>query len=335
MRTLPATTIKIDKLGVWGGILARPCPLLKTIKTMDKQYFSHDLGSRNDPKLVMLRIDKGLEGLGIFWCLIEILYEQDNRLEFKNIKALAYELHVEESLVRSVICDYELFCYDETAFWSNSIERRVSKRNDITEKRRKAGRARTKRSGSEQNSESVEQNENFAQQDKQGVERAESKSESLLSTIYINKEKKDINKKEKETDTHTELRNGVSVSPSDCSVQSSAPDEALVQEFVDLYHKHCPDLPRVEHLTQRVRMGIAHILAIDHHDMAAVAKTLTQIGENKFLNGGGPNGWKASLPWLVEGDRWADIRNGKFEQGAGVPKANSMVYHAKKELKGF
>ena len=44
----------------------------------DAYYFSHDSNARNDIKILRLRRSLGLEGYGIYFCLIEMLREQDD-----------------------------------------------------------------------------------------------------------------------------------------------------------------------------------------------------------------------------------------------------------------
>lgn len=300
---------------------------------MDKQYFSHDFGARRDEKLVNLRADFGWEGYGIYWSLIETLYEHENLYHMKSLKALAFDLRVDIDVLMKIIRDYDLFCYNEESFWCNGIAKRLEKRNAITEKRREAGRSRARKANA---SEDVHIAEQAGNTPSANAGQVQSKCSANEEQIVSNKKK--IKEKENKlcVDTHSAREvSGVSVCPSDC-VENSIDDEAQTQEFIDLYHKHCPDLPRVEHLTPKVSVGIGRILALTNRDLEVVSKVLARVGENKFLNGGGPNGWTASLPWIVQDDHWADIRNGKFEQGAGVaPKTNSMVLHAKKELKGF
>ena len=46
----------------------------------DLQYMTHDLGARNDPKLISLQMAMGGQGLAIFWCLVEMLWENDGYL---------------------------------------------------------------------------------------------------------------------------------------------------------------------------------------------------------------------------------------------------------------
>lgn len=43
----------------------------------DSFYFSHDYNARNDPKILELRSEYGMEGYGIYWCLIETMAEDD------------------------------------------------------------------------------------------------------------------------------------------------------------------------------------------------------------------------------------------------------------------
>ena len=44
----------------------------------ESYYFSHDYGARNDPKILELRAEHGLEGLGLYWCIVETLAEADD-----------------------------------------------------------------------------------------------------------------------------------------------------------------------------------------------------------------------------------------------------------------
>jgi hypothetical protein len=44
----------------------------------DTFYFPHDFNATNDPKLVRLISSCGMEGLGMYWALIEILHQQSD-----------------------------------------------------------------------------------------------------------------------------------------------------------------------------------------------------------------------------------------------------------------
>lgn len=99
-------------------------------------YFSHDFGARNDPKLQGVMMEHGVAGLGIFWCIIEHLYEQGGKMPLHSIKAIAFGLHVDESEVEELIKNFELFKYDDEFFWSESVLSRLKKRDDANESRR-------------------------------------------------------------------------------------------------------------------------------------------------------------------------------------------------------
>lgn len=103
-----------------------------------KEYFSHDYNARNDPKLQEVLCEHGVAGLGVFWAIIESLYEQGGELPLTVCKSIAFALHTESNIVESVVHDFNLFQNDGEKFWSNSVNARLNKRNDITEKRKQA-----------------------------------------------------------------------------------------------------------------------------------------------------------------------------------------------------
>ena len=104
----------------------------------DTFFFSHDFGARNDPKLQNVLMEHGCEGLGVFWCVVEQVYEQGGSLPLSNCKSIAFALHVECSVVESVVNDYALFENDGENFWSVSINNRLNKRAEIAQKRKNA-----------------------------------------------------------------------------------------------------------------------------------------------------------------------------------------------------
>lgn len=108
----------------------------------DTFYFSHDYNARQDPKLQNLMMVHGLAGIGAYWCIIELLYEQNGRLKLDNIKMIAYTLHCKVSLVESLINDFDLFQHDDTYFWSESVCKRTQERFEEIEKRKKGANKR-------------------------------------------------------------------------------------------------------------------------------------------------------------------------------------------------
>lgn len=107
---------------------------------MKDMYFSHDFGARNDPKLIKIQMEMGGQGLAIFWCLVEMLWEQDGYLP-KDYKSIAFCLRwATEEDVRRVVEDFELFDFDGELIWSNSALARKKKIENMAEQRRAAGK---------------------------------------------------------------------------------------------------------------------------------------------------------------------------------------------------
>lgn len=91
----------------------------------DTYYFSHDSNARNDEKILMLRAEHGWEGYGIYWALIEMMFEStDTALYHDKIKGIAFSCNIDITLLQSVIntCIREgLFVSDDDMFWSESF----------------------------------------------------------------------------------------------------------------------------------------------------------------------------------------------------------------------
>lgn len=103
-------------------------------KKKEAYYFSHDYNARNDEKIKDLVMEMGMEGYGIFWAIVEDLYNNANALQ-TNYKRMAYELRCDEEKVRKVVCDFNLFAISDEKFSSNSVKKR------IREKERKSKQA--------------------------------------------------------------------------------------------------------------------------------------------------------------------------------------------------
>ena len=105
-------------------------------------YFSHDYGARNDPKLIKLFMSEGHAGKGIYWDIIEMLYEQGGYLLLSEIPTYAFELRTECDRIANVLRLYDLFENDGEKVWSESVLRRLKLRE---EKSMKAAKSALKR----------------------------------------------------------------------------------------------------------------------------------------------------------------------------------------------
>lgn len=98
-------------------------------------YFPHDYHARHDPKLERLFLKLGYEGIGIYWCLIEMMYEQGGYLNLTDITLYARGDTALSERLASVIKDFGLFKTDDIQFWSESC---ITRLTHTTEKREKA-----------------------------------------------------------------------------------------------------------------------------------------------------------------------------------------------------
>lgn len=104
-------------------------------------YFSHDYYARSDLKLTCIKKKHGMAGLGIYWCLIEMLYEQGGYLPLE-YESISFELQSDTNVIQSVVCDCGLFEFDKKKFWSKSVLCRLELRNEKSEKARESIRKR-------------------------------------------------------------------------------------------------------------------------------------------------------------------------------------------------
>ena len=93
----------------------------------DSYYFSHDSDASDDPKIMLLISQWGLEGYGIFWTIIEHLRKQP---EYKShltiLKALASRFGSTEEKYKYVVFNFSLFEFeDEVFFYSKSLINRM------------------------------------------------------------------------------------------------------------------------------------------------------------------------------------------------------------------
>lgn len=120
----------------------------KVITSKETFYFSHDYNTREDEKIKELVYKNGMLGYGIYWAIVEMLYQNANALR-TNYNRIAFDIHQSsDETVKSVITDFELFSFSEDGeyFYSESIERRLEKRNDKSEKARQSALNRWNRS---------------------------------------------------------------------------------------------------------------------------------------------------------------------------------------------
>ena len=159
---------------------------------MNQRYFPHDIDAVTDPKLQNILREKGLEGIGAYWCIIERLYRQDGVLQESDLASIAWSLHLpNEDLLTSIVRDYGLFTVNgrTLTITSKRVNDTLAEMKAREEQSRKAGiasgaarrKANTKRTD-------VQQPFNGSSSD---VQHADEQNKNVISTINkeINKER--------------------------------------------------------------------------------------------------------------------------------------------------
>lgn len=105
-------------------------------------YFSHDSNAHKDEKIRRLRFKHGLCGYGAYWILIELLRDANTYEMQKDYESIAYELHTDSDMIKSIVEDFGLFDYDDEVFWSNSLKNRMKIKEMKSKKAKMAAEAR-------------------------------------------------------------------------------------------------------------------------------------------------------------------------------------------------
>jgi uncharacterized protein YdaU (DUF1376 family) len=104
-------------------------------------YFSHDSNARNDAKIVKLRRKLGLEGYGIYFCIVEMLREDSSfKLQTSSFEDISFSINVPIEKVKSVVTEFDLFVIEDDYFYSPRLTRSMQKYNELKTKRVEAGK---------------------------------------------------------------------------------------------------------------------------------------------------------------------------------------------------
>jgi len=100
-------------------------------------YFTHDYNARSDVKIKKLLAKHGFQGYGIFWAIIEDLYQNANALPTQ-YDLLSFEYRTDNDTVKSIINDFDLFVSENGNFGSLSVQQRIDERDTKSEQARKS-----------------------------------------------------------------------------------------------------------------------------------------------------------------------------------------------------
>lgn len=121
----------------------------------DAYYFSHDAYARHDSKLAAMRATYGLKGYGLYWMLIEMMREADGykisisgKHDYKVIsKQAGCTKSVVKKFIEDCIVEFGIFETDGESIWRLDFLARMSKMNELREKKKAAANKRWDKKG--------------------------------------------------------------------------------------------------------------------------------------------------------------------------------------------
>jgi len=104
-------------------------------------YFSHDYNARTDEKIRALIRAHGMTGYGVFWAIVEDLYNNNNSIK-ADFEGIAFELRVETKIVENIVKNFDLFVIKREFIFSKAIKNRLKEVEEKSGKARKAAEIR-------------------------------------------------------------------------------------------------------------------------------------------------------------------------------------------------
>jgi len=76
-----------------------------------------------------MRSKLGIESYGIFWALLELLFNEENKLCIDDYSVLAFSLQCDADKLKSVIEDFDLFIIEDGCFYSKRLNDHIENIN--------------------------------------------------------------------------------------------------------------------------------------------------------------------------------------------------------------
>ncbi|DAB04764.1 TPA: hypothetical protein CPT89_01145 [Candidatus Gastranaerophilales bacterium HUM_11] len=111
---------------------------------MSKEYFSHDIGTLNNSKIIKMMDDYGFMGFGYYWAIVEEIYRADGEFDMADISVMSKNTGIDENelttFINKCIDDYTekgkgLFVIENNLLSSLSVKKRLDLRKKRSEAR--------------------------------------------------------------------------------------------------------------------------------------------------------------------------------------------------------
>ena len=110
---------------------------------IQKHWFKHDFYTCNDQKMQRLDFKFPIVGYGIFFKVIELLYQNNGKLEY-DLDFIAFSINYDRDVINSVLNDFDLFAMQDGILYNRRVLLSIK---EITEKSDKARASANRRYG--------------------------------------------------------------------------------------------------------------------------------------------------------------------------------------------
>jgi uncharacterized protein YdaU (DUF1376 family) len=108
-----------------------------------KHWFKHDFYTCNDQKMQRLDFKYPIIGYGIFFKVVELLYQNNGKLEY-DLDFISFTVKYDKDVINSVLNDFDLFSIEDEVLYNKRVLESIK---EITEKSEKARASANRRYG--------------------------------------------------------------------------------------------------------------------------------------------------------------------------------------------
>ena len=263
-------------------------------------YFSHDSNSRNDEKLLAVRMRLGAEGYGVYFMLLERLREESDYMSIKDYNMIAFDLRVDSKMIKSVVEEFGLFVFtdDGKYFYSESFNSRMNLKDESKQKRSEAGKKGMKSRWKSEKDNNVINTDNND----------------------ITKDKKNITSKVKESKVKEIISTDVDIPESEKQASRTQIDYKKLIEFFNSETKGVFGEVRYPLSSKRQDSIRARIR---EHGKEAFVEMVRKATISEFLKGNNSRGFQATFDWLIKPSNFPKVLEGNYDNRSKEIKRNN------------
>lgn len=312
-------------------------------------FFKHNYNALHSQELQDILVYYGVEGIGIYWCIIEELYSHGGKMPMASLRHIAFALHADEELVRNLVIESPLFAHDdgdddrECYFWSPQV---LDEFQAAEERRAKKREAAMRRWGADTSAVNAKMQRDEWQDAAQcngtcsavhgatDVENANDTCGCNADTMHMqctcnahasqgekreeNKENKERTKENKENKEERKEEDGDFLQKSLSETGVSDPEKFpfSLNSFILFWNTEMQNakaaIPQIKSIQGKRRNALA--ARCREHGRDALVECVRKAAANDFLNGKNNRNWIASFDWLFMPSNFQKVLEGNYDK---------------------